>query len=674
MKVNTKCVQNMYKLFVLLFSVTMVGACTSNPEFERIITEEYPALYEAVYARDAEKILSFTSHPDEVVVTQAWNAMINTPVEDVSAYVSQVAEANHKTAWASLWNKELSEDDVERLNEWFAESDTLNVGLMSALAVHGNKRSLDLLMQRQAPMVEEIHLELAYAIGRISMNVELDDTYKIKIIDRALRYPRSSISQAYLYGFYRSDEELSKEVQQHIIDSWINFYPDEAGANRYLTKMLMKDNATMVFHHFVKDEFNTMDIELALEMLRGIQRHEPVKYTTVALNGFVQHSNPLVVEQALIALAANDTISERIENSTLNYTALNTGVDARLRLYGWNSIVRPERYTDRMKDVGKSDPYLQNIRYRVLKKVWSDEEVFNQLVSEIEASNGLLLSMLMSELNAFWANVEDDFKNDERADIVKDQLFQALNNGDRAYMLRALITDEAVLTEDDYDALIALLDDKAVGDHLSMYSSVTFILKERYEERSNEFINELFAQNNTDLNDVLLRQEWEGLTGSPSVVSFRKIDWDRLAELGPNPTLILDTNKGTIKIKMDVYTAPATISGMDSLITSDSYDSVAFHRVVPNFVIQGGDVETGRGFGGPGYTVPTEGSAQHYFRGKAGVASSGVDTEGSQYFVMHTWAPHLNGSYTIYGEVISGMEVVDRITVGDTVIYAYWEE
>ena len=115
-------------------------------------------------------------------------------------------------------------------------------------------------------------------------------------------------------------------------------------------------------------------------------------------------------------------------------------------------------------------------------------------------------------------------------------------------------------------------------------------------------------------------------------VTFREPDWDRLADLGPNPVWVLETKKGNVEITVDVLTAPATISGMDSLITNGHYNGVAFHRVVPNFVIQGGDVETGLGFGGPDYTVPTEAS-----------------------------------------EVTDGMSVVDRITQGDIVQRSYWK-
>jgi cyclophilin family peptidyl-prolyl cis-trans isomerase len=91
-------------------------------------------------------------------------------------------------------------------------------------------------------------------------------------------------------------------------------------------------------------------------------------------------------------------------------------------------------------------------------------------------------------------------------------------------------------------------------------------------------------------------------------------------------------------------------------------------------VIQGGDIDTGLGWGGPDYTVPTEASEKEYRRGMAGMARTNIDTEGSQFFVMHQWKPHLNAGYTIIGEVVAGMEVVDRILYGDKVLRAYWLE
>jgi len=343
-----------------------------------------------------------------------------------------------------------------------------------------------------------------------------------------------------------------------------------------------------------------------------------------------------------------------------------------VRLAGFNASPTTVKYVEDLKDVGTENPYLQNLRYSIFKKLWNEEEVFDYLINDIETSNGLLYTSLLNELNTLWANIDNDLKTEERINKVHDLLFSAIENGERALLMQALYSDEEVLLYEDFEQLINILNDKSVVDH-AVFESVSSILKSRFEQDSESVITNLFNHSNSKLKRVLIVQDWSFIKDSLPPVSFRKTDWDRLAKLGPKPIWVLETKKGNIEITLDVLTAPATISGMDSLITNGHYNNVAFHRVVPNFVIQGGDVETGLGSGDPGYTVPTEASTSHYFRGRAGIASLGPDTEGSQYFFMHVWAPHLNGRYTVFGEVTEGMSVVDRITQGDVVWRTYWK-
>ncbi len=127
------------------------------------------------------------------------------------------------------------------------------------------------------------------------------------------------------------------------------------------------------------------------------------------------------------------------------------------------------------------------------------------------------------------------------------------------------------------------------------------------------------------------------------------------------------TSKGVIIIKFRPDAAPFTVLNFISLVRKHFYDGLIFHRVVPNFVIQGGD-PLGTGFGGPGYPIRTEVSPDAvYSEGAVGMASSGKDTEGSQFFVTHCAAPHLDGRYTIFGYTRE-MDVVDAIQRGDTII------
>ena len=165
----------------------------------------------------------------------------------------------------------------------------------------------------------------------------------------------------------------------------------------------------------------------------------------------------------------------------------------------------------------------------------------------------------------------------------------------------------------------------------------------------------------------------EELTGesvsAPVVVSEspRPIDWEYLRAHGARPVLRLDTDRGAIELELDAEAAPQTVETVLRLAEAGEYDDVEFHRVVPNFVIQGGDVERGDGWGGPGFAIVSELTRIPYDRGVLGMASAGKDTEGSQYFVTHSMQPHLDGRYTAFGRVIAGMNIVDAVLVGDVV-------
>jgi cyclophilin family peptidyl-prolyl cis-trans isomerase len=130
---------------------------------------------------------------------------------------------------------------------------------------------------------------------------------------------------------------------------------------------------------------------------------------------------------------------------------------------------------------------------------------------------------------------------------------------------------------------------------------------------------------------------------------------------------IVTTTKGNITIEFRADAAPFTVLNFILLAQRYFYDGLTFHRVVPNFVIQGGD-PLATGFGGPGYTIRTEVHPEALFSGGAvGVASAGKDTEGSQFFVTHCPTPHLDGRYTVFGYT-RDLDVVDRIQIGDTIL------
>jgi cyclophilin family peptidyl-prolyl cis-trans isomerase/HEAT repeat protein len=131
-----------------------------------------------------------------------------------------------------------------------------------------------------------------------------------------------------------------------------------------------------------------------------------------------------------------------------------------------------------------------------------------------------------------------------------------------------------------------------------------------------------------------------------------------------SPHVFIETEKGIIEIELDVLDAPITTSNFIALARKGFFDGLSFHRVVPNFVVQGGDPR-GDGDGGPGYTIRDELNQEPYVRGTVGMALAWRDTGGSQFFITHSPQPHLDARYTVFGRVVDGLDVVDAINQWD---------
>ena len=133
-----------------------------------------------------------------------------------------------------------------------------------------------------------------------------------------------------------------------------------------------------------------------------------------------------------------------------------------------------------------------------------------------------------------------------------------------------------------------------------------------------------------------------------------------------SPHAFIETAKGTIEFELNVLDAPQTTQNFIALARKGYFNGLQIHRVVPNFVVQDGDPR-GDGSGGPGYTIRDELNDKPFVRGTVGMALSGPDTGGSQFFIMHSPAPHLDAKYTVFGQVVNGMDVVDRIQQLDVI-------
>ncbi|MBW3127617.1 peptidylprolyl isomerase [Hymenobacter profundi] len=151
-----------------------------------------------------------------------------------------------------------------------------------------------------------------------------------------------------------------------------------------------------------------------------------------------------------------------------------------------------------------------------------------------------------------------------------------------------------------------------------------------------------------------------------AVAASHPINWTVVSAIPANQRVVVRTGKGVITLQLLVEEAPGSVASFVELIRQGFYDGKNFHRVVPNFVTQGG-CPRGDGWGSTDYNLRSELANLRYGAGAVGLASAGKDTESCQWFITHAPTPHLDGRYTIFARVVAGMDVVQRLEIGDTI-------
>ena len=152
-----------------------------------------------------------------------------------------------------------------------------------------------------------------------------------------------------------------------------------------------------------------------------------------------------------------------------------------------------------------------------------------------------------------------------------------------------------------------------------------------------------------------------------------KNQWDSPPEMEIDPKktyrIKIATSRGGIELELYSEHAPKTVNNFVFLTKQGFYDGITFHRVINDFMIQGGD-PTGTGTGGAGYNFEDEvdGNPLVHDTGVISMANSGPNTNGSQFFITHSPQPHLNGNHTVFGKVVEGQDIVDQIKQGDSMV------
>lgn len=301
-----------------------------------------------------------------------------------------------------------------------------------------------------------------------------------------------------------------------------------------------------------------------------------------------------------------------------------------------------------------TDPYVKSAYLNALKNQATNYSVFEKILFRAEKDDSIapiLYSTAAEGIVAFRRDIQEN---------------QSLSN----YSVSKKILDGLIKKCIRHNDIAV----KAIAGNLLQEKASSFKFAFKSFDFLKSAINELQLPEHVETYEIL-RQAYEDLSGlnlkSKYIAPdhFSNIDWTLLNTINDGYNIVINTNKGEIILELYPEAAPATVTQFVRLAKANYYNERLFHRVVSNFVIQGGCTR-GDGWSGFKVTLPSEFHADYNYHdaGYIGMASAGKDTESAQFFITHGPTPHLDGKYTIFGKVRSGISVVNSIQPKDKII------
>ncbi len=630
---------------LLLLMLTSCRADDAHLVKSESLLEFYPDVASAIAERDFDRLMEYTDHPDSLTANLVWRALAKTETDDPEQFYSIVEGTDSYDAWYALSFHPLTETTVQQITRHHREGVITSHGVCEVYYRHGAVDQLHWLAER-GELLE--HPVCALAAGGIMTRDEVPGELFETVVKRAFESESPDIRRNLLYGLNRSAMNRpagGSGEYRLIMEQWLEF---GVGMEEYTDRVMVRSLGREAFEK-VMETLSDRELRarsgLSIDLAAVLDRFTPESTQPNYLYRLLEHRNPHTAIQAVTSLNQHESlpgrltrfIENRITGPTRNAELFFISLDL-LHRQG----VDISRYRVKIDFMSAGAPYLTDRILAIYKYLEGEESYLNRIESLLE-QGGVEALHAGRALAGFRMESEDERLHGQIREIV----FRALESGNRSVIdgLSVLVTDDQVIRDEDEGRLMELYREYIGRELDDAAESLAERLAERFPDR---------FEREHDSTDKEIR-----IPG-----------WQRLYDMGVRPNWILETEQGVIVIRLDPLTAPFTVSSIDSLTRSGAYNGVVFHRVVRNFVAQGGDFDRRDGFGGSSYRLPTEPSFKTFERGKAGMASSGTDTEGSQFFFMHRWAPHLDGHYTIFGEVIRGIDVIDKLQVGDRVLHA----
>lgn len=549
----------------------------------------------------------------------------------------------------------------------FERDPTMQRHLINALGHTGDAASLDALLALRLPDARD--KDVALALAHYGRRGHVDSSAADWLVERLTVESASSRRHAaYVLGRIEAYADGRADTIRHALDSYA---PNDPAAMHLLRALGRLDDPADT-DRFTDWLGAAADWRIRVEAARALAGIDTTQAHTALIQA-LDDSHPLVARTAAETLAEGNWTAD---------TKAGVGVWMDAHSDRWR-IIAP--LLNGLARNGASPQVLQTVeRWRNARSTVAYAAALPALaVIDRPSANSLLQRAARNDdAQVAAAAVQGlatrwDRLRPTRPSFYFEALSTAVRRGDPALLYHgaSALTDSLFVTRGAADTLAATYRTLSLPTDLEGMTSVLEALSDIGDSTARTVLQDALTSSHPVVRQTaatgLSRTTDTSITAAPRPLpDTPSIDWERLQALGPHPHLELHTTRGEVVIELDTEQAPQTVQAICRFAQNGRYDGVPFHRVVPNFVVQGGDFAREDGFGGPGFFLRTEITRIGHTRGSLGMASAGPNTEGSQFFVPHSMQPHLNGDYTSFGHVVEGMSVVDRIRVDDRITEA----
>ncbi|MCH8496036.1 MAG: peptidylprolyl isomerase [Balneolales bacterium] len=612
------------------------------------------SLLEDVWIATSERnelaLLDFavSSNPD--ISNAAWRALANMDVALGSALFDALQQSDSPIRWNALTIRSLQTEQLRQLENWLSDAssdDQTQIGILNVLGQNGDPVSNDILIRfmmeykshiesdftsstsintQNNQVLKSLALAVSRSLARNGGSAELDPV----IVNLAQYAPTAPIQASWLYGWYRNAEARLNNEALNMLGDWAtNEWVELFGLTRqYLIAILSRHNHTDLYTHLTDEYVLTthplegVETGLAINLMPFDSHHERI------IMSLLKHENPQV---RIAAIQASITHAEQLTEVFRHKIETEITTTPTLNAAEW----------------------LWNVQ--LLGRF--DQDKATELLAEIANNNESFIYSNSHLIEAYLSSVRRIAPREITLQVMKTISERDASEPTYRAILQFMNQNATYFGRDGLDSeFLGLVE--TIGSVPSRRLDVTFVTFNSSYPVAKEHLSNALNQRIEQA-----RESWSERSETLLVPDF-----DLLASLGPAPKWIIETAVGSLELRLDPLRSPATVTALALITKEDLHIGSPFHRIVPNFVAQAGELWQGDNNGSPYFRVPTEASEKSFVRGALGVASAGSDTEGSQFFIMLMWAPHLDGRYTNFGYLTEGFDVLDVLLQGEPIL------